>query len=101
MDGWQRRTTAAIAREARRDRALDVLVSAFAFGLRSRAWELMRGVRPRTALVLVLLSLALLVAGLRSAPAAVVWVFAGLWTLALAIAFAVLCACADDDGPGR
>ncbi|MGA5820304.1 hypothetical protein ACPC54_20855 [Kitasatospora sp. NPDC094028] len=101
MDGWQGRRSAGAEREARCERGLDSLVSGLVFRLRSRAWELSRGVRPRTVIVLVLLSLGLLVAGLRSASASVAWAFAGCWALALAIAFAVLCACAGDDGRGR
>ncbi|MEE1787079.1 hypothetical protein PUR71_29855 [Streptomyces sp. SP17BM10] len=101
MDGRERDASAAMGCEPRQERGLDALASGLAFGLRSRAWEVMQGVRPRTVLALVLLSLGLLVAGLRTAPAFVVWAFAGCWGLMLASACAVLRACAADGGGGR
>lgn len=101
MDGCEREAPAAIAREPRPDRGLDALVSGLAFGLRSRAWEVLQGVRPRTAPALVLLSLGLLVAGLPTAPASAVWALAGCWALVLATACAVLRACAADGGGDR
>ncbi|MEV7780152.1 hypothetical protein [Kitasatospora sp. NPDC088351] len=87
--------------EARRDREPDALLRRFGLGLRSRAWEVMRGVRPRTVLVLGLLSLGLLMGGLRTSPAAVFWAITGCWALALGVGFAVLCAFAEGRRSGR
>lgn len=97
----ERRAPTATGRETRHDRGLDALVSGLAFGLRSRAWEVVRGVRSRTLLALVLLSLGLLVAGLWTAPASAVWAFAGCSALVLAIAVVVLRACVVADGSKR
>ncbi|MGW3071590.1 DUF3040 domain-containing protein [Kitasatospora sp. NPDC001132] len=101
MDGREREELLGIERGLRRDRALDARLRGFGLGLRARGWELMRGVRPRAVLGLALLSLGLLVAGLRTSSAPVLWAFSGCWALTLAIAFAVLCACADGRGRSR
>ncbi|MFJ9610563.1 hypothetical protein ACIRS1_29895 [Kitasatospora sp. NPDC101176] len=100
MNAQERDVLLGIERELRRDRALDARLRGFGLGLRSRAWDMMRGVRPRTVLGLVLLSLGLLTAGLRTSAAPVLWAFTGCWALTLAIAFAVLCACAEGRGTG-
>ncbi|MFJ7906645.1 hypothetical protein [Kitasatospora sp. NPDC096204] len=103
MNGREREELLGIEREPRRDHALDARLRGFGLGLglRARAWELMRGVRPRGVLGFALLSLGLLVAGLRTWSAPVLWAFSGCWALTLAIAFAVLCACADGRGQSR
>ncbi|MFD9684987.1 hypothetical protein ACFXPX_09180 [Kitasatospora sp. NPDC059146] len=70
------------------------------FGLRSRALEATRGARTRTVLALGLLSLGLLAAGLRTTAAPLALTVTGCWALALALACAVLRACAVQ-GPGE
>lgn len=71
---------------------------AVGLGLRGRAWEVTRGVRQRTVLGLALLSLGLLAVGLGTSAAPFLWGLTGGWALALAIALAVLRACADGRG---
>ncbi|MFJ1933176.1 hypothetical protein ACIOGZ_11010 [Kitasatospora sp. NPDC088160] len=100
MDGREQEALLGIERELRRDRVLEVRLHRFGLGLRSRAWDMMRGVRPGPVLGLALLSLGLLAAGLRTAEPPVLWAFTGCWALTLAVAFAVLCACADGRGSG-
>ncbi|MFJ4191822.1 hypothetical protein [Kitasatospora sp. NPDC089509] len=95
MGGRKRDELPSTERESGRNRALDARLRRFGFGLRGRAWGAMCGVRPRTVLGLALLSLVLLAAGLRASAAPVPWALTGCWVLALAIAFAVLCACAE------
>lgn len=95
MDGRERAVLLGIERDLRRDRALDARLRGLGLGLRGRVWQAMAGVRPRTVLALALLSLGLLVAGLRTAAAPLFWAFTGCWALTLAIAFAVLCACTE------
>ncbi|MET8542412.1 hypothetical protein ABZW03_17425 [Kitasatospora sp. NPDC004799] len=98
MDGHQRverRGTA--GRRPRRDPLLRVV----GLGLRGRAWDLVRGLRPRAVLGLALLSLGLLAAGLGASTAPFRWGLTGCWALALAVALAVLRACADGRGEER
>ncbi|WP_329485629.1 hypothetical protein OG618_03355 [Kitasatospora sp. NBC_01246] len=82
-------------------RELVALVRRLGLGLRSRGWEMVRGVRPRTVLGLGLASLALLAVGLLPAPATVFWAFTGGWALILAASFAVLRLCAEGHRSGR
>ncbi|MFG3227204.1 hypothetical protein ACGF07_20770 [Kitasatospora sp. NPDC048194] len=76
----------------------DTAVRRFCLRLRSRAWDVTSGLRPRTVLALITVSVALLAVGLRASAEPLFWAFTGGWALALAVSFAVLCACA---GPGR
>ncbi|MGW1177396.1 hypothetical protein ACWD4P_27225 [Kitasatospora sp. NPDC002543] len=109
-DGRERTEPGGTGRRTRRDRdsdrdgvrlpAPEPRLHRVLLGLRGRAWDMVRGVRPRTVLglallSLVLLSLALLAAGLGASAAPSRWVLAGGWALALAAALAVLRACAD------
>ncbi|MER7668112.1 hypothetical protein ABTY61_06555 [Kitasatospora sp. NPDC096128] len=102
MDGRQRRTAAADGRARRRG----PLARRVAFGLRSRALEATRGARTRTVVALGLLSVGLLAAGLRTTTAPLALAVTGCWALVLALAAAVLRACAGEavaerPGPGR
>ncbi|MFF3071909.1 hypothetical protein ACFVSN_00925 [Kitasatospora sp. NPDC057904] len=83
------------------DHTLDVMLRRFGQGLRGRAWNIMCGVRPRTVLALAVLSLGLLAAGLCTSAVPVFWAFTGCWALTLAIAFALLRACAEGRQRGR
>ncbi|MFI2612789.1 hypothetical protein [Kitasatospora sp. NPDC018619] len=95
MDGREQAELRGIERGLHRDRVLELRLRILGLRLRGRAWEVLRGVRPRTVLALVLLSLGLLAAGLGTSEAPFLWIFTGCWALTLTIAFAVLCACAD------
>ncbi|WP_316528414.1 hypothetical protein [Kitasatospora brasiliensis] len=101
MDRREREELLGVERELRRDHALDARLRGFGFGLRAKVWALMCGVRPRGVLGLAVLSFGLLVVGLRTWAAPVLWAFSGCLALTLAIAFAVLCACADGRGKAR
>ncbi|MBO1418006.1 hypothetical protein [Streptomyces sp. FH025] len=87
--------------EPRHDRVLELRLRGIGFGLRGRAWDVLRGVRRRTVLGLALLSLGLFAAGLVTSGTPLLWVFTGCWALTLAIALAVLRACAEGRGGQR
>lgn len=99
MDQREQETVAAIEPVVRPDHAFGDVLRGLGFGLRSRAWEITCGVRPRTvlllALALTLLAVALLAAGLlvaalRSSAAPLVWALGGCWAATLALAALVL-----------
>ncbi|MGW7446258.1 hypothetical protein [Kitasatospora sp. NPDC054795] len=95
MDGRERVEPRGIERVPRGDHVLELRLRLLGFRLRGRAWDVLRGVRPRIVLAVALLSLGLLAAGLGTSEAPFLWIFTGCWALTLTIAFAVLCACAD------
>ncbi|MEU3559818.1 hypothetical protein ACWGKU_30820 [Kitasatospora sp. NPDC054768] len=99
MGGHERARPRGTGRPPRRDRAPEPWLRAVRLGLRGRAWDLVRGLRPRTVLGLALLSLGLLAAGLGASKTPFLWGLAGCWALTLATAFAVLRACADGRTP--
>nr|BFD89476.1 hypothetical protein KitaXyl93_08360 [Kitasatospora sp. Xyl93] len=101
MVGHERARARGTGRRPRRDPAPEPLLRTVGLGLRGRAWDLVRGLRPRTVLGLALLSLGLLAAGLGVSAAPFRWGLTGCWALALAAASAVLRGCADGRGEER
>ncbi|MFI9270940.1 hypothetical protein ACIGXM_09560 [Kitasatospora sp. NPDC052896] len=72
----------------------DRLTTRLRFALRSRLWTLLRGSRLTEAVLLGLLSLAVLAAGLSLAPAPLFWLFGAVWVVGLAL----LCVAAGPRG---
>ncbi|GAA2992074.1 hypothetical protein GCM10010519_27010 [Streptomyces lactacystinicus] len=81
MGGHERARPRGTGRPPRRDRAPEPWLRAVRLGLRGRAWDLVRGLRPRTVLGLALLSLGLLAAGLGASKTPFLWGLAGCWAV--------------------
>ncbi|AUY47796.1 hypothetical protein [Streptomyces sp. CB01881] len=101
MDRQERAALLRIDGGLRRDHELDAVLRRSGLGLRSRARDVVSGLRPRPVLLSGLLSPGLLVAGLRTSVAAVFWAFACCWALTPGIAFVVLCAGTEGRRSGR